>query len=108
MLVDLARNDIGRACDFGSVQVRDLMIIERYSHVMHIVSSVEGKLSAGRTTYDLMCATFPAGTVSGAPKIRASRTRREECPLDSSDNSLRRRPQEAVWANDSEPPTPGL
>ncbi len=71
MLVDLARNDIGRVCDFGSVQVRDLMIIERYSHVMHIVSSVEGKLSADRTPYDLMRATFPAGTVSGAPKIRA-------------------------------------
>jgi len=71
MLVDLARNDIGRVCDFGSVQVRDLMIIERYSHVMHIVSSVEGKLAAGKTPYDLMRATFPAGTVSGAPKIRA-------------------------------------
>lgn len=71
MLVDLARNDIGRVCDFGSVQVRDLMIIERYSHVMHIVSSVEGRLSADRTPYDLMRATFPAGTVSGAPKIRA-------------------------------------
>ena len=71
MLVDLARNDIGRVCDFGSVQVRDLMIIERYSHVMHIVSSGEGKLSAGKTPYDLMRATFPAGTVSGAPKIRA-------------------------------------
>jgi anthranilate synthase component 1 len=71
MLVDLARNDIGRVCDFGSVRVRELMIIERYSHVMHIVSSVEGKLSAGKTPYDLMRATFPAGTVSGAPKIRA-------------------------------------
>jgi anthranilate synthase component 1 len=71
MLVDLARNDIGRVCDFGSVQVKDLMIIERYSHVMHIVSSVEGKLSTDKTNYDLMRATFPAGTVSGAPKIRA-------------------------------------
>ncbi len=71
MLVDLARNDIGRVCDFGSVQVKDLMIIERYSHVMHIVSSVEGKLSADKSNYDLMRATFPAGTVSGAPKIRA-------------------------------------
>jgi anthranilate synthase component 1 len=71
MLVDLARNDIGRVCDFGSVQVKDLMIIERYSHVMHIVSQVEGRLSAGRTPYDLMRATFPAGTLSGAPKIRA-------------------------------------
>ena len=71
MLVDLARNDIGRVCDFGSVRVKDLMIIERYSHVMHIVSQIEGKLSADKTLYDLMRATFPAGTVSGAPKIRA-------------------------------------
>jgi len=71
MLVDLARNDIGRVCDFGSVRVKDLMVIERYSHVMHIVSEVEGRLSAGKTLYDLMRATFPAGTVSGAPKIRA-------------------------------------
>ena len=71
MLVDLARNDIGRVCDYGSVQVKDLMIIERYSHVMHIVSQVEGKLSPDKTPYDLMRATFPAGTLSGAPKIRA-------------------------------------
>jgi anthranilate synthase component 1 len=71
MLVDLARNDIGRVCDYGSVQVKDLMIIERYSHVMHIVSQVEGKLSRDHTPYDLMRATFPAGTLSGAPKIRA-------------------------------------
>ncbi|MBG86755.1 MAG: anthranilate synthase component I [Verrucomicrobiales bacterium] len=71
MLVDLARNDIGRVCDYGSVQVKDLMIIERYSHVMHIVSQVEGNLSEGDTPYDLMRATFPAGTLSGAPKIRA-------------------------------------
>jgi anthranilate synthase component I len=71
MLVDLARNDIGRVCDFGSVQVKDLMFIERYSHVMHIVSQVEGKLAATKSNYDLMRATFPAGTVSGAPKIRA-------------------------------------
>src|SRR6185436_5457528 len=71
MLVDLARNDLGRVCEFGSVQVKDLMIIERYSHVMHIVSHVEGKLAAGKTPYDLMRATFPAGTLSGAPKIRA-------------------------------------
>lgn len=71
MLVDLARNDLGRVCDFGSVRVKDLMIIERYSHVMHIVSQVEGKLSRDKTPYDLMRATFPAGTLSGAPKIRA-------------------------------------
>ncbi|MGH7950811.1 MAG: anthranilate synthase component I [Limisphaerales bacterium] len=71
MLVDLARNDIGRVCDFGSVQVKELMTIERYSHVMHIVTQVEGKMSADKTNYDLMRATFPSGTVSGAPKIRA-------------------------------------
>src|SRR5262249_58878725 len=73
MLVDLARNGLGRVCDFGSVQVKDLMTIERYSHVMHIVTQVEGTLSANRTPYDLMRATFPAGTLSGAPKIRAMR-----------------------------------
>ncbi len=71
MLVDLARNDIGRVCDHGSVKVEEFMVIERYSHVMHIVSQVEGALQKGRTVYDLMRATFPAGTVSGAPKIRA-------------------------------------
>ncbi len=71
MLIDLARNDLGRVCDFGSVVVKDLMVIERYSHVMHIVSEVSGQLSAGRSPYDLMRATFPAGTLSGAPKIRA-------------------------------------
>jgi anthranilate synthase component 1 len=71
MLVDLARNDLGRVCDFGSVQVKDLMVIERYSHVMHIVSQIEGRLSSGKTPYDLMRATFPAGTLSGAPKVRA-------------------------------------
>ncbi|MGH8022343.1 MAG: anthranilate synthase component I, partial [Limisphaerales bacterium] len=71
MLVDLARNDIGRVCDFSTVRVKELMAIERYSHVMHIVTQVEGKLSQDKTCYDLMRATFPAGTVSGAPKIRA-------------------------------------
>jgi anthranilate synthase component 1 len=71
MLVDLARNDLGRVCDFGTVQVRDLMIVERYSHVMHIVSQVEGRLAADKSPFDLMRATFPAGTLSGAPKIRA-------------------------------------
>ncbi len=71
MLVDLARNDIGRVCQFGSVNVPEMMVIERYSHVMHIVSQVEGRITADKTAYDLMRATFPAGTVSGAPKIRA-------------------------------------
>ncbi len=71
MLVDLARNDIGRVCEFGTVTVPEMMVVERYSHVMHIVSQVEGKIARGRTAYDLMRATFPAGTVTGAPKIRA-------------------------------------
>jgi anthranilate synthase component 1 len=71
MLVDLARNDIGRVCEFGSVTVPDFMTVERYSHVMHIVSQVEGRIAPGKDAYDLMRATFPAGTVSGAPKIRA-------------------------------------
>jgi len=71
MLVDLARNDLGRVCDYGTIQVKDLMIIERYSHVMHIVSQVEGRLSENKTPYDLIRATFPAGTLSGAPKVRA-------------------------------------
>ncbi len=71
MLVDLARNDVGRVCAYGSVNVREFMTIERYSHVMHIVSQVEGQLAPERTAFDLMRATFPAGTVSGAPKVRA-------------------------------------
>ncbi len=71
MLVDLARNDIGRVCRYGSIRVPELNVIERYSHVMHIVSQVEGQIAPGKTAYDLMRATFPAGTVSGAPKIRA-------------------------------------
>lgn len=71
MLVDLARNDVGRIAEYGSVQVTDFMTIERYSHVMHIVSNVVGRLSAGHSPYDVMRATFPAGTVSGAPKVRA-------------------------------------
>ena len=71
MLVDLARNDIGRVCQFGSVKVPEMMVIERYSHVMHIVSQVEGQIAPDKTAYDQMRATFPAGTVSGAPKIRA-------------------------------------
>ena len=71
MLVDLARNDIGRVCQHGSVEAVDFMCIEKYSHVMHIVSQVIGKLSKEKNAFDLMRATFPAGTVSGAPKIRA-------------------------------------
>lgn len=71
MLVDLARNDIGRVCTYGSIRVPEFMIVERYSHVMHIVSQVEGTIAPDKTAYDLMRATFPAGTVTGAPKIRA-------------------------------------
>ncbi|MBE9079674.1 anthranilate synthase component I family protein [Romeria aff. gracilis LEGE 07310] len=71
MLVDLGRNDLGRVCASGSVQVDELMVIEHYSHVMHIVSNVIGELAPGKTAWDLLKACFPAGTVSGAPKIRA-------------------------------------
>lgn len=71
MLVDLARNDVGRIAEYASVEVNDFMIVERYSHVMHIVSNVTGKLAKGRSAYDVMRATFPAGTVSGSPKVRA-------------------------------------
>jgi anthranilate synthase component I len=71
MLVDLARNDVGRIARHGSVKVDDFMIVERYSHVMHIVSNVTGELDPAHSAYDVLRATFPAGTVSGAPKIRA-------------------------------------
>ncbi|MFC7420236.1 anthranilate synthase component I [Iodobacter arcticus] len=71
MLMDLGRNDAGRVAQTGSVAVTDKMVIERYSHVMHIVSSVEAKLQAGMSNIDVLKATFPAGTVSGAPKVRA-------------------------------------
>jgi len=71
MLVDLGRNDLGRVCDFGSVHVSESMCIERYSHVMHIVSQVEGTLREDVDALELLAATFPAGTLSGAPKIRA-------------------------------------
>ncbi len=71
MLVDLARNDLGRVCEYGTVAVPEFMRVEHYSHVMHIVSKVEGKLKPEFDSFDLMQATFPAGTVSGAPKIRA-------------------------------------
>ncbi|MFH0954313.1 MAG: anthranilate synthase component I [Verrucomicrobiota bacterium] len=71
MLVDLARNDLGRVCTYGTVRVPELMVIERYSHVMHIVSDVVGELRRELDPFELMRATFPAGTVSGAPKIRA-------------------------------------
>ncbi|MCG8528760.1 MAG: anthranilate synthase component I [Opitutales bacterium] len=71
MLVDLARNDIGRVCKVGSIELPQFMIIERYSHVMHIVTQVLGQLDNDKNAFDLMRATFPAGTISGAPKVRA-------------------------------------
>jgi anthranilate synthase component 1 len=71
MLVDLARNDVGRISEPGSVEVTQFMDVERYSHVMHLVSHVQGKLRKGLTQFDALRACFPAGTVSGAPKIRA-------------------------------------
>jgi len=71
MLVDLGRNDLGRVCRYGSVCVPEMMTVERYSHVMHIVSSVQGELRPDQDAFDLLRASFPAGTVSGAPKVRA-------------------------------------
>jgi anthranilate synthase component 1 len=71
MLVDLARNDLGRVCAPGTVEVVDFMSVERYSHIMHIVSTVVGQVDAGRDALDVLAATFPAGTLSGAPKVRA-------------------------------------
>jgi anthranilate synthase component 1 len=71
MLVDLGRNDVGRVAAVGTVEVKDLMVVERYSHVMHLVSHVEGDLAPGLDMFDVLRASFPAGTVSGAPKVRA-------------------------------------
>lgn len=71
MLVDLGRNDIGKVCEYDSVKVSEFMVIEKYSHVMHIVSDVSGRLRKGNDTFDVVRATFPAGTVTGAPKVRA-------------------------------------
>jgi anthranilate synthase component 1 len=71
MLVDLGRNDLGRVCVYGSVKTQEFMVIEKYSHVMHLVSGIVGKLAKGKDIYDVLRASFPAGTVTGAPKIRA-------------------------------------
>jgi anthranilate synthase component 1 len=71
MLVDLGRNDLGRVCEYNTINVEELMVVERYSHVMHIVSDIKGKLRPGCDAFDLLRATFPAGTVTGAPKVRA-------------------------------------
>ena len=82
MLVDLARNDLGRVATAGSVHVNPYRAIERYSHVMHIVSGVQGELAAGRDAFDLFAATFPAGTLVGAPKVRAMQIIEELEPVD--------------------------
>ena len=71
MLVDLGRNDLGRVCEYGTVRVDDFMFIERYSHVMHLVSALVGELREDVDRFDALMACFPAGTVSGAPKVRA-------------------------------------
>lgn len=81
MLVDLGRNDLGRVCEYGSVEVQELMKVVRYSHVMHMVSRVGGKLAQGRDCFDLFGSVFPAGTLSGAPKIRAMQIIDELEPL---------------------------
>ena len=80
MLVDLARNDVGRVSEYGTVQVNDLMVIEKYSHVMHIVSDVTGKLRKDKDVFDVLRACFPHGTVSGAPKVRAMQIIDEQEP----------------------------
>jgi anthranilate synthase component 1 len=82
MLVDLARNDLGRVARAGSVQVNPYRVIERYSHVMHIVSGVHGMLAADRDAFDLFAAAFPAGTLVGAPKVRAMQIIEELEPVD--------------------------
>lgn len=71
MLVDLGRNDLGRVCEYNSIKINELMVIEKYSHVMHIVSDITGRLKQGKDCFDLIRAAFPAGTVTGAPKVRA-------------------------------------
>ncbi len=82
MLVDLGRNDLGRVCEYGTVKVNALMVIERYSHVMHIVSNLVGRLQNGKDAFDLLKAAFPAGTVTGSPKIRAMQIIEELEPSD--------------------------
>jgi anthranilate synthase component 1 len=81
MLVDLGRNDLGRVCTYGTVKVSELMAIEKYSHVMHIVSNVVGTLAKNKNAFDVIRACFPAGTLSGAPKVRAREIIEELEPL---------------------------
>jgi anthranilate/para-aminobenzoate synthase component I len=81
MLIDLERNDLGRVCDYGSIEVDELMITEDYSHVMHIVSNVRGRLAGGKTHIDAIKATFPGGTITGVPKIRCMQIIDELEPL---------------------------
>jgi anthranilate synthase component 1 len=81
MLVDLGRNDVGRVSDFGTVKVRDLMFVERYSHVMHLVSAIEGQLRKDLSPVDALAACFPAGTLTGAPKVRAMQIIEEVEPV---------------------------
>ncbi len=70
MLVDLERNDLGRVCAYGTVHVDEFMVIEKYSHVMHLVSHVSGRLAEGKDAFDVISAAFPGGTITGAPKVR--------------------------------------
>ncbi len=83
MLVDLGRNDLGRIAEYGSVKVDRLMAVEKYSHVQHLVSNLSAKLADGRDSFDALSACFPAGTVSGAPKVRAIEIIRELEPDES-------------------------
>ena len=70
MLVDLERNDIGKVCDYGSVKLTEAMAVEKYSHVMHLVSNIQGKIHKSKDRFDLLKAVFPGGTITGCPKIR--------------------------------------
>jgi anthranilate/para-aminobenzoate synthase component I len=81
MLIDLERNDLGRVCEYGTVQVDELMVIEFYSHVMHIVSNVRGRIRPDRDCFDLLKAVFPGGTITGVPKVRCLEIIRELEPI---------------------------
>src|SRR5207237_9953119 len=87
MLIDLGRNDVGRIAATGSVKVTEKMVVERYSHVMHIVSNVEGRVRPGLDAIDVLRASFPAGTVTGAPKVRAVQIISDLQPLERGSHS---------------------